>query len=569
MQRIDFGKISAKDELDNPLNQLLGLLSLKFKDVEIVELIREFTEGKSPTRVILAQMAESTNTLHKTKIIFKVGKGGVLRNEVEKYLNFKPYIENMGVFVNIIEPEETLDSLPTDDSAGAIAYTYAEEQLAGSESSSLTDLCQGYLKNEVEWQRTEQVLDACFNALKSLYKKPGEKSGHLIADYYLDRWFPHFEARADCYYYRKEARKHLLTLKKYNSKYFKDEKKTFPSVLMKEAESKLPQRDDIAVSGLTYIGEWGGNIQIGAPPGFPLALRIDISKLTETERQKIAKAKNTHIELWAPPLLARYDFYRERIQRVFPGMDLDASAFRVGSVRVHNPLTQLSLTWEKEYLPPKTELVPAHGDLHPGNVLVIRNSPVFIDYGLSESAAPIGIDMVRLTGGLIKDIIASQINFGQLQLILLKASGKLDSVIFQDEMSQKCFNMLDFLWKKLGQFLDSKSLWHHIYGYSWIGLKWEHDKPADYAYQACFLMACTAYTEIVGAPDEDGPILKVHKDTDTRANLSPDIPITDQFAHHQLNDWVSELEKPGSANIVKAGLHGKEHRQALLTFWNG
>ncbi len=565
MQRIDFGKISAKEELENPLNQLLGLLSSKFKDVEIVELTKEYTEGKSPTRVILAQMIESTKTLHKTRIIFKVGKGGVLRNEVERYLNFKPYIENMGVFVNIIEPEETLDSLPLDDSAGAIAYTYAEEQIAGSESFSLAELCQQYLRDKVEWQRIEEVLNASFIALKSLYRKPDEKFGHLIAEYYLDRWFPHFEARADHYHYRKDTGKHLLTLKKYNPNYFSRENITFPSVLMKDAESNLSQRNDIAISGLTYSGERGSNIQLGAPPLFPLALRIDISKLQEKERQKIAKAKNTYIELWVPPLLARYDFYRERLQTVFPGIDLDASAFRVGSMRVHNPLNQLSLPLDKKYLPQKTELVPAHGDLHPGNVLVIRNSPVFIDYGLSESAAPIGIDMVRLAGGLVKDIIAAQISFEQLQLVLLKAFGKLDSIIFQDELSQKCYNLLAFLWEKLGQFLDSESLWHHLYGYSWIGLKWGHDpgKPADYAYHACFLMACMAFTEIVGTPDEDGPILKTSKDTYT---TKLDTPITEQFAHRQLNDWVSELEKPESAKIVKAGLHGKEHRQAMVDF---
>lgn len=46
---------------------------------------------------------------------------------------------------------------------------------------------------------------------------------------------------------------------------------------------------------------------------------------------------------------------------------------------------------------------PAHGDLHPGNVLVAGTSPVIIDYGLSDESLPLGVDVARLFAGLVRN----------------------------------------------------------------------------------------------------------------------------------------------------------------------
>lgn len=51
------------------------------------ELLREFTEGKTATRVFLVRLIHSVDDRSNKRIIIKTGPAHALREEVERYLN--------------------------------------------------------------------------------------------------------------------------------------------------------------------------------------------------------------------------------------------------------------------------------------------------------------------------------------------------------------------------------------------------------------------------------------------------------------------------------------------------
>lgn len=511
---IDYDDIDKKEDLEIPLDRLMGqLMKTIFEDLKVVKLLKEFTDGKSSTRVFLAQIIESTKAIHQAHIIIKVGRSTDLRNEINNYLSIERYVMNLAAFVKILIPRETHNILPDDSSPGAIAYTYAVEQFSGAESCSISigEFCRKYLVQKpvqfeegsektdeivVKWEHVEKVLNISFHALQSLFRTPETEHAYKIADYYLDRWVPNLKVHALSY--QQNEKTHLIT--DYEDGNKEEIKELLPHEMIRYSENRQGNGKYVKISNLSCIGFRDNIVRLGITIS-NLIIEVDLTELTDDDKKQVINAEENSIELRTHSENIRYNFYWKRLDEVFPPMDFDPPEFYVGPIRVKNPLSDLSKPWDDKYIDISTEMGPAHGDLHTGNVIVVNNFPVFIDYGLAEAYAPMGVDMVRLFGGIIRDIIAPEIEFEQLKMLLQMVFFDRHSSEPIDAMLERACKLLKLFWELLGHHIDRPLCWLHLYGYAWIGLKW-NDASNINSYRACFLIACLACTNIMESFDK-------------------------------------------------------------------
>lgn len=495
------------DSIKDPVLSLFEVLDYGgLRQGGYIRWLHEFSDGKTESRVILVEVKKDPGDLQPHHLVLKIGPIGSVRRELERYIVFKGEIRAPGAFVELLDPERTRHHLEASREYGAIAYHSAQHQLAGSDVVSLKDLFGKALSGEVPLERVSEAFSATFRALSSLYGKPKEAFAFKIPEYYLERWFPDFQLKVE----KIDIDSGLLTRSKYDSRAFKG---MSSRELRRNAENpKADSNLEIAAANLKCLGIWKDTLGLrhGSMPSDHLHIQVDVSKLGTKERSVLREEERFGV--WALANDSRMRFYRRRIEQAFPGLSLDAPVFLLDELKVPNPLRQPSKPL-RELASSTIRLVPAHGDLHPGNVLVVGETPVIIDYGLAESELPIGVDAVRLFGCLVRDVLAEVVDYSVLVRLLPDVLGLTEASEAATGAEQVGRLLLGSLWKEIETLLDREGgrsqdaalLSAHLYGFAWIGLKWSGSSAA---WRACFLMACLAARIWQGKePPGEGPKL--------------------------------------------------------------
>lgn len=476
-----------------------------------IRLLKEFSEGFTQTRVLLAEEQRSPNDPQPFRFVLKVGPATLLRDEVIRYHKFIPHARAHAAFARLIEPtpqsiEGTLATLPEGNLPGAIAYDYAPAALARTDCISLKSLVRRAVLDDASIEEAETVIDVTMNALGSLYAESKKVFTFNVTTYYLERWAPDFELTVErCV---PVAGTLLLTLDRLSADHFAREPASSSDELRRVAE--LPQievKRDITIHHAVLAGQSTTHLKFYAPKADTLSVSINIERLPDHARQVIAAAgKAGRFGIWGTVGRSRYDFYRSRLNEVLPRYcDLGKSLITIGAVTLHNPLAYLSRLFKTAAgVSGGTLVAPAHGDLHPGNVLVVGTNPVIIDYGLSDTSLPVGVDAARLFGGLVRDVVADLLSPEDLVIVLSQVLELCPPTPLSDQKANRAYRLLRKLADGAQRITDedTAALWPiHVYGYSWISLKW--DDGSSSAYAASLLLAAVALTKLIGVPERD------------------------------------------------------------------
>lgn len=496
---LDAGPLSIDDSALAPIRHLCSVLQRRGS----IRIVKELQGGYTGARVLLAEEQVKPDDPSPFSLVFKVGSALSLRDEVHRYRALLPFARAHNAFAHIIEPEKTLEALPGGQT-GAIAYEHAAAPFARKDCISLKELVAQAIRGEAGLEKVEEVIAITLQAIGSLYAEPEPAFAFPVARYYLDRWAPHFHisieeaivSGAQC----------LLTQRRLNPAQFIEEPETPLDTVREAAESPSPELPAaLALSRLSRVHTTERGIVLNGPTSDALSLELDLRALSIEKRESVEASRA--VSLWAPASSSdsRYTFYRRRLQDAFPGRDLDRAALSIGGQLLQNPLRYISRPLVKLTIPPRrTYLIPAHGDLHPGNVLVVGNTPVIIDYGLAETRLPVGVDAARLFGGLVRDVLSATLTAEELTIILLSLFELEPSI---DESAAELFapwHLLKCIRDTLVRISDEDwpTLWAlHLYGYSLVGLKWAATSSAQH--RACGLLAAVTLTKLLGWPKPD------------------------------------------------------------------
>jgi len=491
-----------------------------------IRIVAELPGGYTGARVFVAEEQVTPDDPQPFSLVFKVAKGVVLREEVERYQSLRRHARAHKAFAEIIEPRLTLMAL-VDEYECAIAYEHVAAAFGRNESVSLKDVVATALGDEIRVSGARDLLLTTMSAVTSMYGHPETTFAFDIARYYLDRWLPHFSINIE---EAVEVSSHwLLTRHRLNPAYFNSESPTKPEMVRRAGESTtcdLPE--NLVLPMLTVRRPIRGAFIVEESD---LSLELDLTALSADARRTVADLEN--VAVWAPPERdgRRYAQYHERLQRAFLGEDLSRAIVAIGGHWFHNPLHHLSQPLIDKTRPSvKTWAVPGHGDLHPGNVLAVGTSPVIIDYGLSETRLPIGVDAARLFGGLIRDVFSEALSVDELTRVL-RAVVLNDADALSDAPPQlgHAATLLGCIQSAALEVMgDSASeLWAlHLYGFAFIGLKWAAETP--HAHAACGLLAAVALTSVMGAPSPDDVLMARRAAPDTGdgylSGIAPEAP---------------------------------------------
>ncbi|HKR00298.1 MAG TPA: hypothetical protein VJT09_06470, partial [Pyrinomonadaceae bacterium] len=463
----------------------------------------EFSDGFSETRVVLGENRSGPNDLQPFRLVFKIGAADDLRNEVNRYLDFVAYARASAAFVPIWKPELTLKALPPGGIQAAIAYANAGDVFGARDCVSFKSAFQECIRGARPEVEVSGIIESLARVIGSLYSDPAHCFANEIALYYLEHWAADYQLVAD--YLAETSGYPLLTLQRLNPGYFPNVKISDGASLRQESESPGNGNPlDIVLPRCTVAKFERGQLVAWLNSPEDLALQVDTRELAPASSPQLAEGST--ISLWAPKKASRYDFYLRHVRLGLPSLDAEASTFEAGSLSLHNPLKHFSAPLLAAAKPPSsTLLVPGHGDLHPGNVLVAGTSPAIIDYGKSVTRIPVGADAARFFGGLVRDVLAEELSFEDLATVLANALGVGSFSGDADSPAARASRLLKLIVEKMipANVPGLETLWPvHLYGYAWIGLKWPHSSPK--AYRACFLLAGVALQCLLGqAPKEE------------------------------------------------------------------
>lgn len=492
---LESGTLRNADILQEPIKSLCAAIGLK----GAVQLLHEFSDGFSETRVVLGKISAGPHDLQPFQLVFKIGAADALRDEVGRYLDFVEYARASAAFVPILEAERTLNALPPDGSLGAIAYGHAGDVFGALDCVSFKKVFRDCIAGSLPVSVVEEMIDRLGRILGSLYSEPTQCYAHEIAVYYLEHWAPDYQVSADRLADTESYP--LLTLDRLNPNHFQLEAASIPASLRKEAESpRNGNQLDVVLPRCIVAKVERERLVAWVSSADDLALLVDTRELPLDSRAKITKGDT--ISLWAPKKVSRYDSYLRHVRLALPALEVHASTFEVGPLSLPNPLLHFSAPLLAATKPPSSTLtVPGHGDLHPGNVLIAGNSLAIIDYGRSVAEIPIGVDAARFLGGLVRDVLGDDLSFEELAMVLAETLG-LDSFFKEDDSpGSRAVTLLKLVIEKLipATVVESRTLWPvHLYGYAWIGLKWPNGSPESY--RACFLLAAVALKCMIGSP---------------------------------------------------------------------
>jgi tetratricopeptide (TPR) repeat protein len=581
---LDFDGIAGADEVRAAIQSLCGVLHRR----GTIRLLREFSEGHTATRVFLAEEHATPGDLGQERLVFKTGAGSLLRDEVARYQSFIPNARASAVFAELLAPEQMNDILPTDHRIGAIAYMSVGTPLGRADQRSLLEVASSFLRNETPFEELREILNATFSALASLCADPQTDFGFQIPRYYLEHWAPDFRVSVDAA--TKTGGRILLSLRRFAADQFAEQPTTDPMSAHQRAETDVSMEGvgELVVSNLRRAYLQGHRLWLHGPYADTLALEVDIGRLPPNGYAALAEART--LDLWALPKESRYQFYRQRLAESMPDSLLAHPVLILGVHRLHNPLHHLSKPLEAvSKSAGSIRMAPAHGDLHPGNVLVVGTTPVIIDFGNAEASMPLGSDSARLFGGLVRDVISHHISNTEMPDVL-RCALELDNELLRDEgvLGRSC-RLLRFVTEETKRIFGlTQTLWlTHLYGYSFIGLKWKGSPPQTLA---TFVLGATALNALLGVPDQPGVSLgtvrrvshvdaSVRQERDVQREGAAEILIlVTRFSgdaqydptarvYEALADHVCEM-LPGSPPLVRVELvadqiHAKQDAAAL------
>lgn len=499
MIHIELGTLRNAQLLQEPIKSLCAAIGLR----GAIRLLHEFSDGFSETRVVLGEIRSGPDDLQPFHMVFKVGAADVLRDEVRRYSDFTAYARASAAFVPIWKAELTLKGLPPDGTLGAIAYGHASDVMGAESCVAFKSVFRECIRGERAEAAVAGMIESIGRIIGSLYGEPKNDFAQEIALYYLEHWAPDYQVVVDQLVDLESYP--LLTLQRLNPGYFRTEAEyhSIGAILRQEAESPVKDsQHDIVLPRCTVARVRRNRIVAWVNSPDDLSVHIDSRELPPSSYAKISEGST--ISLWAPRKMSRYDFYLRHVKLALPSLDMTAPFFNVGPHCLHNPLKHFSTPLLSATKPPaSTFLVPGHGDLHPGNVLIAGTSPAIIDYGKSVTRIPIGADAARFFGGLVRDVLAEELSFEELASVLAETFGHGSFLKEPDSPAARAVRLLRLVIEKLlpADVPASQTLWPvHLYGYAWIGLKWSHGSPESY--RACFLLAGIALQSLLGAPPE-------------------------------------------------------------------
>jgi tetratricopeptide (TPR) repeat protein len=131
--------------------------------------------------------------------------------------------------------------------------------------------------------------------------------------------------------------------------------------------------------------------------------------------------------------------------------------------------------------------------------LVVGSTPVIIDYGLSEEKLPIGVDHARLVGTIIRDVVGPSMSTKALASVLMAKLDDDECPAGGDTREARAIDLLDIFWTAAVASLgaESRHFPFHLYGFAWIGLKWDATAGER---SSAFVLACATATALLGAP---------------------------------------------------------------------
>jgi tetratricopeptide (TPR) repeat protein len=491
---IELGTLRNAQLLQEPIKTLCAAIELH----GAIRLLHEFSDGFSETRVVLGEIRSGPDDLQPFRLVFKVGATDVLRDEVHRYRDFTAHARASAAFVPIWKADLTLEALPPDGSLGAIAYGHASDVLGAQNCVAFKSVFRECIRGERAVPAVEGMIESIARIIGSLYGEPTRCFAQEVALYYLEHWAPDYQVAAD--HLVDSDSYPLLTLQRLNPEYFRSVDPSIGAVLRKEAESPVNDGPiDIVLPRCTVAKVRRNRLVAWVNSPDDLSLHIDTRELPPTSYTKFSKGST--ISLWVPRRMSRYDFYLRHVRLALPSLDVEAPFFHVGPLCLHNPLKHFSAPLVTATKPPAfTFMVPGHGDLHPDNVLIAGTSPVIIDYGKSVTRIPIGVDAARFLGGLVRDVLAEELSFEDLAIVLAETFGLGSFLKEPDSPASRAIYLLRLIIENLvpANVPELQTLWPvHLYGYAWIGLKWPHGSPESY--RACFLLAGMALQSLLGA----------------------------------------------------------------------
>jgi tetratricopeptide (TPR) repeat protein len=499
---LELGTLRNAQLLQEPIKSLCAAVGLHGS----IRLLHEFSDGFSETRVVLGENRSGPNDLQPFHLVLKIGMADALRDEVSRYLDFIAHAKALAAFVPIWKPDLTLNALPPDGTLAAIAYANASDVFGAQDCVSFKSAFRECIRGVRPVPEVAGMIESLARVIGSLYSAPMHCFANEIALYYLEHWAADYQVVTDSL--AETGGYPLLTLQRLNPSYFRQVKTSDGATLRQESESPGNGNQlDIVLPRCTVAKFERDQLVAWLNSPEDLALQIDTRELSPVSSAQLSKYST--ISLWAPKKVSRYDFYLRHVRLGLPSLDVGASTFKVGPICLHNPLKHFSAPLLAATKPPaSTFIVPGHGDLHPGNVLIAGTSPAIIDYGKSVTKIPVGADAARFFGGLVRDVLAEELSFEDLAIVL---AGTLGINSFSEEADSpvsRAVRLLKLVVEKLipANVPEAQTLWPvHLYGYAWIGLKWPHSSSE--AYRACFLLAGVALQCLLGpaTTEEESP----------------------------------------------------------------
>lgn len=406
---------------------------------------------------------------------------------------------------------------------------------------SLENLFLQCLEEKISIDQALELIDSTINNIKDSYSQAEQLAEESISSYYCNLWYPDFHFRAENCNYIKEYSKYFIHSTRFRSDLFYNNRtlKTFPRNLRRI--SKKRSFDKIAICGLTFAERKNNLIKLKPSLNSDLILQIDVSRLPEGKRTNLVKAEKAHIDLWLQPEQTRVGFYRERLEQLFPEIDLETPSFSIKSLSLQNPLIQLSETLSTSF---SSQEKSQH---------------------LFDPLFSLGTTLASYLGKIIQDVFAGRFSFLEIQdLLFFCFSTEEDFPDLQEssKMLQKAETLLSHFWNQVCQIYQEipPFFWHHLYGHAWIGIT---KNASTHTHQAHFLLAAYAATQILGPPEVEGVFLE-HSPVSRNSRIKK--PLRTMPENSILLDWIENLEELGSPDTSLAALHGRGHRVALIDF---
>lgn len=262
--------------------------------------VKLITEGASGARVVLAEARIDPRQEPPKHYIFKIAPDSALRREIKRFEDLYAQIERLGgrgLFVPIYQPAETLAHLTSDDRDRALIYEHAGDWTAADSATSLTEVLRLFIKGE-EAAEPFSILRSVYGALQRLASQKGDVGSSTLVEYYQDRWFPHYMAKAT------RAEKYrgvlLITSGKDVSAGFLHQK---PYHHAEDLERFAHTHDDpkLKIRNLSFGDCWDHTLKLKHSTCTGLRLHLYTDEMPEAYLDEVRLAPTGTIDLWVQP----------------------------------------------------------------------------------------------------------------------------------------------------------------------------------------------------------------------------------------------------------------------------